>query len=537
MVPETSPHLEMDESLYEEITVREDNSKQRNFKNGFTKTTRNTRGQLNENAGDGATDNSDEEDNYTTMVSSDSVDIYEVIPAHRELQMTREPSLSRTSSVSSSEGMKNSNDGCLTPKSRTCSSCSSETESENDVPPAIWKKDGLCSLPDSSTTQYAEIVSSTSIIEYTPSRRTRESENPILKLGFVPSSKSRTKQLRQLRKAPDLLVEGSEALAARNCGLVYENTPKGTPGHSAKPSPNHSPRSVHSQSGRLYENVEFPLTMESDCESRRSSLASVVSMSAERQSLSSEGSSREMETAMYENVPGEEKTRTRSTPLDIVYSDLDFTNNDNNNNNNNNNNNRRQIERCVSVPLCRTLSIPHKTPSSNSLPLGNRRPIPPPARKNGISRPKSMMIFNTSGASLGFHIAKFVGAVAVQRSNDHALQTAIHDSLRKSNEEDSTLQSVNLEVTNEFVRISTNCSPWEVIASFDIDQIGHVNLYEQDSNLLGLISCSPRQEPRCYILRSADAPTIFQAIKNIFNSPEPRIKVSLVVVSIQVYFC
>lgn len=516
MVPEQVTSLKMDESLYEEITVREDILKPKCLSDSHddTKTTRDkSRGKQTE-AGktDGAMNNNrTKENDYTTLNSSDSFDIYEVIPAEREDQKTPEPPLSRTSSISSNEEQQSVRSYQTAHKSRTYSSCSSGSESDEGVPQALRKRGLSCPTPDISSTQYAEIVSGTKITEYKPSRPTRESDNPILRLEFASSSKSSDKCLGQKTESD---FERSNSLTSRRIEPVYENTPTVTPNNSPKLSPNQSPCcNAHNQSERLYENVDFPFMTESDCESRRSSI------SIERQSLSSEGSSRESEaiSTAYENIPCEERPRTRSKPLDIVYSDLDFSEH----------NNRRKIERCVSVPVGVKLTPPRSSPVTNSLPpFVKTRPLPPQRKTTVTARPKSMVVCNSSNVHLGFHIAKFVGKVVVHRANDQVLQTAIQDLLRKTNEDDTKFHSVNIEVNNELVRISTNCSPWEVILSCEIDQIGLVSLYEQDTSVVGLISSLPHQEAICYALRSAEAPTILRAIKNVFNSPEPRLKVN-----------
>lgn len=513
MVFEHTPQIKMDEALYEEITVRVENC--------TSKTTRDESRRIKQkpDIDDSMNNNvSDEEEKYTTGVPSDSFDIYEVIPAEREHQRTPEPAItSRTSSISSNDEHQLARCNRVMAKPRSCSSASSGCDSDEDIAQGAWRRGLSYSTPDISSTQYAEIVSSTSITEYLPSRPTRESDNPILRIGFASSLKSPNKYLHQIHQKPsELLIEGSNSLPSttKRYEPVYENTPTRSPNQSPKLSPNQSPCCcVRNQSGRFYENLEFPFTSDSDCESRRSSI------SVERQSLSSEESSRESESissVAYENIPCEERPRARSKPLDIVYSDLDFSEH----------NNRRKIERCVSVPLGEKSSPLRPSPISNSLPpLTKPRPLPP--KKNMVnSRPKSMVVCNSGNTHLGFHIAKFVGAVVVQRSNELVLQTCMQDLLRKTHEENSKLQSVNLEVNNEFLRISTNCSPWEVILSCDIDHIGLVNVYEQDTNVIGLILSIPRQDAMCYVMRTTEAQSILQAIKTVFKSPEPRLKVS-----------
>jgi hypothetical protein len=96
---------------------------------------------------------------------------------------------------------------------------------------------------------------------------------------------------------------------------------------------------------------------------------------------------------------------------------------------------------------------------------------------------------------------------------------------KKHDDDDDAESSVNVEVNSDLVRISTNFPPWEVIASCDIETVGHVNLYEGDDTILGIIACPLGEESTCYIIRCPEATTIYESIKNAFRAPNLKVRI------------
>lgn len=452
-------------------------------------------------------------------VMEDSENIYEIIPGDCAPQNIKPCPMFRSFSLSSAHRNKEGREK----KTEQLKDTSNESNSAPSSPKASQK------TADPNSTEYAEIILTKKVTDFIPSRPTRESENPILRQDFSGSLSFLPENLRNLRKH---LTEVSQDrfLEQRSAKTTPSTTPEceRKPGEgsqrlsksvSPRHSPNHSPRAKESP-GPLYANMEFQF-MDDNNSSRRSSASSSVSFN-ERQSLSStEDASRDMEESPYENMmslnPNESgRPREGSAPVDIVYSDLHF------------HEARRakaKLEKTVSTPVGNShekLSADHLR--SCSLP-GQASPKLPPRKNLNLNlndpRPKSRSLGKLSGGALGFYVARFVKRVTVQRSNARALQTTMQDIVSKTKVEDCS--SVNVEVTSDMMRISTNCAPYEVIASFDVENIGCIDLFEQDHTTLGVTVCIPDIDAECYVIRCPDAQKICSAVKNAFNSSNSKV--------------
>ena len=463
----------------------------------------------------------------------DSENIYEVIPGNYAQQKFEHTPMIRSFSFGAAQ--------------RTTGSTAKETlrplprHNSSDTAENLRVSSSLnasCSDPDISSTQYAEIIHTNKVSDFIPSRPTRESENPLLRhdfsgnLSFLPN-------LRNLRKH---LTEISQDRCLEREQRSAKSTPSTTPEPQRKPndavpnqclsksvSPKHSPQQsprAKNSPGPIYVNMEFPPVENGDIHSRRSSASSRSSVSFnEHHSLSSteEGVFRDADVSPYENIrdlfEGGRKAEG-SSPVDIVYSDLHF------HGSRHPRGSKLKLEKAASTPLGG--SPPDKLiieERSLSLPGQSNPKLPPPKKLLEDPRPKSRSLGKLNGGALGFYLARFVKSVTVQRSNSKTLQSTIHDIVSKTKVEDCS--SVNVEVTSDMMRISTNCSPWEVIASFDIENIGCIELYEQDTTTLGVIVCVPETEAQCYVVRCPDAQLIYSAVKNAFNSSNSKVSASL----------
>lgn len=445
----------------------------------------------------------------------DSENIYEIIPGDTAPQNKEHGPMTRSMSFGSSTTKKES----LRRKSEQLSKASQES---NSAPPSPSH-----STPDLNATQYAEVIHTNKVTDFVPSRPTRESQNPILRqdfsgnLSFMPNLRDLRKHLTEVSQDRYLEQRGTKTTPSTTpeCTRKPSETSQrsSNSGVSSKNSPNHSPRSKESP-GHLYVNMEFTF-VDDDKGSRRSS-GSSISIN-ERQSVSStEDANRDTEDSHYENMKGlttHESGRPRqgSAPVDIVYSDLHF------------HESRRsriprlKLDKTVSTPANGTHEKLSVETRSRSLPVQPNPKLSP--RKDELSdpRPKSNSLGKLSGGALGFYVARLVKRTTVQRSNAKTLQSTIHDIVSKTKVEDCS--SVNVEVTSDMMRISTNCSPWEVIASFDVENIGVIDLFEQDHTTLGVIVCTPEADAECYVMCCPDAQLICSAVKNAFNSSNTKV--------------
>lgn len=455
-------------------------------------------------------------------------DIYEVIPADFAPSSWSEKT-SRSSSISSRSSSRSE---------RSCSVATVGIQTDEDSPSCSPETTESVTQDDDETAHYAEIhhVNDFEITEIAASRPTRESDNPLLRQDFaqLADSKLLEPELQTIRNSfagiskqvvshgnhakelpAHLLLKRSLSVGDNRNGFVrkyvdvmYENT---------QPSPHDSPVMKHqntSSATPVYENITFPLI-----ESDRESHCSISSSSTEGKSVFSEEESLEYSN-LYENVGDyandqEPRARTRSRPIDIVYSDLEF-------------HGERKIQThsssLESEELTTDISNSRKTKSLSAV---QAKPSPPsPRGGSGLARPKSLnlRLSKSSNEALGLCRARFVKKVTVQRSNDKTLQATLCEVLSKSsNVEDEPF--VNVEVNSDLVRISTDFPPWEVIASCDIETVGHVNLYEEDDNVLGIIVSPLGEESTCYIVRSQQASHILSTIKTAFRAPNLRVSI------------
>lgn len=513
------------ESLYEEVITKHPCPPKTDINSNIHIDINNTsvpRGKEAKSVGMPSGDTRDHEE-----VMEDCENIYEIIPGDQCAPQNIKPCpVIRSFSLSSADRNKES----LERKTEQLKDTSTSSES-NSVPssPKAAVRD---KTDDLNSTQYAEIILTKRVSDFIPSRPTRESENPILRQDFSGSLSGLPENLRNLHKHLTELSQ-DRFLEVRNA----KTTPSTTPECARKPnegsqrlpktvsprhSPNHSPRAKESP-GPLYSNMEFQF-MEDNNSSRRSSACSSVSFN-ERQSLSSsEDANRDTEESPYENIKGlsvNEAVRTRngSEPVDIVYSDLHFHEAQRS---------RAVLEKTVTSPV----STSHETVSTDhsrarSLPVQSSPKLPPREKLNLNSsdpRPKSRSLGKLSGGALGFYVAHFVKRVTVQRSNAKTLQMTIQDIVSKTKVEDCS--SVNVEVTSDMMRISTNCAPYEVIASFDVENIGCIDLFEQDHTTLGVVVCLPDVDAECFVIRCSEAQKIYSAVRNAFNSSNSKVSLN-----------
>lgn len=508
--------MEIVEPTYEEMTIKSAQTVGKNNKTHSNSTTRTLP----------VIDTVYREYEEIQSIDEAGEDIYEVIPADFAPSSWSEKT-SRSSSISSQSSSRSA---------RSCSVATIGIQTDDERVSSSPDTTGTASASqddDEAVAQYAEIihVDNLEVTEIVAARPTRESNNPILRQDFAQlagSNKLVKHDLRAIRKSftgvskpvksrevhgkelpAHLLLKRSLSVGDSRNGFVrksvdvlYENTPE--------PSPQDSPVTRHHAMSPtpLYENIKFPFI-----ESDRESHCSLSSGSTEGKSLYSEEDSPELPNNLYENVEEfatESRPRTRSRPIDIVYSDLEF-----------------HAERKISTQSSSLNSdellstdISRKTKSLSAV---QTRPSPPSPRGGpSLARPKSLNLRNTANEALGLCRARFIKKVTVHRSNDKTLQATIDDVLSKSyNIDDEPF--VNVEVNSDLVRISTDYPPWEVIASCEIETVGHVNVYKGNGNVLGIIVSPLGEESTCYIIRSQQAAHILSTIKTAFRAPNLKV--------------
>lgn len=518
--------MEIAETIYEDIGTKSG----KNFNTKVSLGKNNMKERRNGVISHGLFDSEDEESRH-----DEAEDIYEVIPADFAPSLYSGKS-SRSSSISSQGSARS----VTSERTLNVTTVGIQTEGENPSSPMTTAHDALEDQEAETTAHYADILhaSNMEILDITRSRPTRESMNPILRQDFAKLTENSKFLVPQLQNIRDSLAVTSKSkhttsektipahlllkrslssgdnrngFTRKSVDVLYEN--------SQFQLPNHSPQAkLSSTSAPVYENMKFPLV-----ESDRESHCSISSNSTEGRSLcSEEENTGENVESLYEIVDGlteGHRQRTRSSPIDIVYSDLEF-------------HGPEKSHPQLSPVDNEEMTVSYVRRNTKSLSATTSKPSPPP-RGSGLHRPKSLNLRRPAGGSLGLHLAKFVKKVIVQRSNDKTLQATILEVLSKKHaddDDDEDDSSVNVEVNSDLVRISTNFPPWEVIASCDIERIGHVNLYQGDKNVLGIIACPLGEESTCYIIRCPDANNIYESIKNAFKAPNLRVSLSILVI-------
>ena len=439
--------------------------------------------------------------------------IYEVIPGDSAVHRCGKCVVNRSASFCCAENdRKNTGDEKAAQKEKdTCSNSALMSPSSD--------REEKCS-------QYAEIIHSSTTTDFVPSRPTRDSENPILRqdfsgnLDFLPNLRNLRKHLTDVSKDRRFERDKRSPKSTPSCIAESERKPEQCPesgcrGVSPKESPNHSPRAKTSQ-GPIYMNMDFPL-VDGDDDSRRSSASSCSC--TERQSVSSNDDSvfRDADTPSYENVksvsfPALARPGKVSVPVDIVYSDLEF--------HESHRAAKSEGEKSFSNAAADSMNVTEE--KSRSLPPQSCPRLGSRATDLIDLKPKSKSLGKLSGGALGFYVAGFVSKATVQRSNSKTLQSAIHDIVSKTKVEECS--AVNVELTSDMMRISTNFPPWEVVASFGIETIGCIDLYAHDRTTLGVIVCQPGEEAVCYVISCPDADQIYKVITNAFNSTNSKVR-------------
>ena len=370
----------------------------------------------------------------------------------------------------------------------------------------------LASTPEIHKTEYAEIVVAHKVTEITPSRPTRESDNPILRedfagnLSFLPNLRDVRKGL-SLHTQQRLLERDKASTPSARLLAQSQQRDKRTPSPSPSPrrSPDQSPSSPRSAMPH-YVNLDFPL-IESDRESRRSSLSST----GEKSLSSLEG---EVAFPEYENVKiidGDARKPNSSRPVDILYSDLDFKQD------------ASSLVKCASSPGTISKFMER---SKTLCPSASPRL---PSRDHPSIRPKSICLQfparSSNSGPVGTFMARYVGKATVQRSSEKSLEAAVDD-ITASTKADQCV-SVIVEIDSDKMRFSTNREPWELIASFKLEDIGCAKVCEHDRTLFGVLEGAPGKEATCYVLRCPDADAIYKLLEENFRAA-PKVGSSFV---------
>ena len=405
--------------------------------------------------------------------------------------------------------------------------------------------DGYCIPNEQNTTHYAEILTRTSrsASKESPSRRTRESDNPILRLSdntcksdilkaIDRESKCRpnvtqddfalyenmrsVKQLRDYgtqnsqnghkkvhcsRSDSELVCENTDSESlSENTGseIVYENTLKGF-----KTSP-------------LYENFEDYKNMRS-CRNRESVKSTTSIETSESESFY------EDLDVVYEAMSPPSQQRAVSKPIDIVYTSIDFGGrNDSSpvsvesltNSSSFGSFDKTEIRRCTSYCY-------------GNAPLGVGKPPELPQRGSGSftkrSRPRSCHLGNPEGCQttdfgLGLYTGTLVGSCIIIKTSPKSVQKIIGDYLAREKKGQS--KPVSFQVTNEFLCLSYNCAPWWLLAKNSVDDIGCITTYSTNNRTaLGYTISKPGEDTRLFVINCSDADQIKEAIVRNFKRP------------------
>ncbi|XP_028398504.1 uncharacterized protein LOC114522083 [Dendronephthya gigantea] len=415
-------------------------------------------------------------------------------------------------------------------------SCSIEREKEDEDFYIICEGHSIPKEQD--TTNYAEIrtkipclpVDTTTKPSSSEARRTRESDNPILRLDKPDTSSvvDCEKDYGQRRK-----------IVTKDDFALYENT------HPAKHVRQHGRQKndekrccTCSDSEIGYHNTDSEIVYQNTSDSFNSSHVyenferktgwCAQRMNSERSTASNETSETE---SLYEDLDDVYEAmsppKCASKPIDIVYTSIAFEQrvkaSPTSVGSYSNSSSLGSLDRPV---LHRSVSY-----SYGGAPLGvGKPPELPPQRIRGSRsytgnsrrpRPQSLHMecqHPTTDFGLGLYTGTLVGCCIVTKTSPKSVQKVIGDYLAREKKDQS--KPVSFQVTSESLRLGLNCAPWRILAENSVDDIGCITTYSSSNKTaLGYTISKPGEDTKLFVIHCSDADQIKDAIVRNFKRP------------------
>ena len=430
----------------------------------------------------------------------------------------------------------------------TNENCSAGREKENEDFYIICE--GLSIQKEQDTTNYAEIrtkVPCSSVDKSTkPSsseaRRTRESDNPILRLD-KPDTSSVVDCENDYRQ---------RKIVTQDDFAQYENTHPAKHVREYRRRKNNEKRQCTCSDSEIgYCNTDSEIVYQNTSDRFNSSH---IYENFERktgwcaQRINSEKSTASNETSeteslyedlddVYEAMSPPSRQRCVSKPIDIVYTSIAFE--------------EHGITSTASFGSCSNSSSLgsierpglHRSVSYSygGAPFGVGRPpeLPPQRLRGGRSytsnsrRPRPQSLHTecqnpSSDCGLGLYTGTLVGCCSVTKTSPKSVQKVIGDYLAREKKDQS--KPVSFQVTSESLRLGLNCAPWRILAENSVDDIGCITTYSSSNKTaLGYTISKPGDDTKLFVIHCSDADQIKDAIVRNFKRPHGTNSVSGVI--------
>lgn len=389
--------------------------------------------------------------------------------------------------------------------------------------------------PDKSAKSPAKSAKSPAKSTESLPRKTRESDNPILRGSHDNDKSDDSKDNCRPRFTQDdsALYENTRtAKHVLSCGR--ENSRNGHEKQCSRsdselvvqqqPQQNIDPEIVCQHTSDVFNTYHVYENFEDRMKSRMSIKSTTSNETSETESLY------EDLDIVYEEMSPPSQQRPVSKPIDIVYTSIDFG--------------RRTNSSPVSVGSCSnssslgSLERPELRRSTSyscgNVPLAVGKPPELPQRGSGSftkrSRPRSLHLGNPEGTQntdfgLGLYTGTLVGSCIITKTSPKSIQKVIGDYLAREKKEQS--KPVSFQVTSEFLCLSYNCAPWWLLAKNSVDDIGCITTYSANNKTaLGYTISKPGDDTRLFVIHCSDADQIKEAIVKIFKRPATTNSVS-----------
>lgn len=390
--------------------------------------------------------------------------------------------------------------------------------------------------PDKSDKSPAKSAKSPAKSTESLPRKTRESDNPILRGSHDNDKSDDSKDNCRPRFTQDdsALYENTRtAKHVLSCGR--ENSRNGHEKLQCsrsdservvqqQPQQNIDPEIVCQHTSDVFNTYHVYENFEDRMKSRMSIKSTTSNETSETESLY------EDLDIVYEEMSPPSQQRPVSKPIDIVYTSIDFG--------------RRTNPSPVSVGSCSnssslgSLERPElrrtTSYSCGNVPLAVGKPPELPQRGSGSftkrSRPRSLHLGNPEGTQntdfgLGLYTGTLVGSCIITKTSPKSIQKVIGDYLAREKKEQS--KPVSFQVTSEFLCLSYNCAPWWLLAKNSVDDIGCITTYSANNKTaLGYTISKPGDDTRLFVIHCSDADQIKEAIVKIFKRPATTNSVS-----------
>lgn len=387
------------------------------------------------------------------------------------------------------------------------SGCDCSTSSKDMITEMVRQRPNALDIRTvDNATIYSEVLhlSPASQIDLPSGRRTRESDNPILRQEVVPSNSaspstsvppSRTGSLKRAKT-----VDSTKS-ASGDSGIqedVYQNFAR-----------RQMTRASSCHQFQVYANASTAKNQDS------------VYANMDDHQKDSLNESQDSVYANMDDDPADSRPRASSRPIaiqssqrkspyqpELIYSDLDF-------------------DEDASISTDYLSSSPGNASSTSSglSSFTNQittsvSPPPLPSRPASVyarRRQTSFSSVSMSSYSSGVSILKahFIGTSSVHRAANENIDHAIKETVHKTNMLE--IKSVCVDIQKDMIKFSNLSSPYECVLEFSVDSMHLMDHYSKDKRFMGFVVSQTGKEAVCHVFQSDQTAEILETVKDVYR--------------------